>query len=135
MSENTDYTERARELFGKDRYGTDLTGIYLEEARKNYARCTLEIEDKHLNINDYVMGGVICTLIDYTFGVASNAEENNTITLSAAINYVTSTKGPKLFCEATCTKDGRKICFYNVVLTDSSGKTVATAEVNGYKTK
>lgn len=135
MAQNTDYTQRVRELFGRDRYGRELTGICIDEARENYARCSLVVEDKHLNINDYVMGGALCTLIDYTFGVAANAVENNTITLSAAINYVTSTKGPKLFCEAVCTKDGRKISFYDVVLTDSSGKTVATATVNGYRTK
>ena len=55
-----DRTEKARELFGTDYFATETTGIVIEKAETNYARCSFRIEKKHLNANHCVMA--LCIL-------------------------------------------------------------------------
>lgn len=129
-----DYTQWAIDSFSGDRYSVDTTGIRIEKVEELYARCSLTIEDKHLNKNDTVMGGAIFTLADYTFGVAANTPNTNCVSLSAHINFMRGTTGPVLYSEARCIKDGRNVCFFEVTITDSTGKTVAVVTVDGFRT-
>lgn len=129
-----DYTQWAIDSFSGDRYSVDTTGIKIEKVEELYARCSLTIEDKHLNKNNSVMGGAIFTLADYTFGVAANTPNTNCVSLSAHINFMRGTTGPVLYSEARCIKDGRNVCFFEVTITDSTGKTVAVVTVDGFRT-
>lgn len=128
-----DYTQDAIERFSHDYYAIRTTGVKIEHVDINYAKCSLEVNEDHLNTGGNVMGGAIFTLADYAFGVAANTEAAPTVTLSSTINYLSPSKGPMLFAEARCVKSGRTICFYEVTVTDSSEKIVATLLMNGYR--
>lgn len=130
-----DYKERALGLFSKDRYATETTGVVIEEVKENYCQCSLEIEDKHLNTNGFVMGGAIFTLADYAFGVAANTPTANCVTLSGSVSFTRPTKGPKLFAEAVCVKNGRRICFFDVSVTDTEGKIIASFSMSGFRSE
>ncbi len=127
------YTKQSIERFSKDNYAISTTGVKIDYADVNYAKCSLEVNDRHSNIYGFVMGGAIFTLADCTFGVAANVDASSTVTLSSTINYLSPTKGPKLFAEAKCIKSGHNVCFYEVTVTDSSEKIIATLVVNGFK--
>lgn len=128
-----DYKQRAESLFIKDRYAIETTGVVVEAVSENYCKCRLDIKDKHLNTNDCVMGGAIFTLADYAFGVAANTPVSNSVTLSSNISFTRPAKGPTLFAEAKCIKNGRTICFFQIEVTDSEGRTIATAQTSGFR--
>lgn len=128
-----DYTQKAVERFYNDNYAVRTTGIKIDFADKNFAKCSLQINDSHLNTSGFVMGGAIFTLADYAFGVAANIDCTSTVTLTSTINFVAPTKGPMLYAEARCIKSGRNICFFEVTVTDDSGKVIASLLSNGFR--
>lgn len=119
--------------FSNDRYAVKTSGIKIEKVSADYALCSMEITDNHLNGNDCVMGGAIFTLADYCFGVAANYSGADTVTLDSSISYLSPTVGPVLYAEATCRKSGRAAAFYDIAVTDSSGRLVATVKTTGYR--
>ena len=82
--------ERIREYFARDRYAA-LTGIEILEVREGYAKTHLKVEDKHLNGNNVVMGGCIYTMADFTFALAANCGESESITLNSSIVFMNDT--------------------------------------------
>ena len=50
-------SEEVKKMFEQDRFATD-NGAYIEEVDDHYAKCSLNIEDRHKNAMGAVMGGV-----------------------------------------------------------------------------
>lgn len=123
--------EEAREFFAKDKYATDATGIEIEEIGENYARCRLKLTDIHKNAVGHVMGGVMFTLADFVFAVSTNFEGPMTVSTVAQISYLNSPKGDVLFGESKLIKDGKRVCFYEVNITDNLGTAVAVISFTG----
>ena len=128
-----DYLERARALFTDDRFATEVTGIVIEDAGKDYAKCTLELTPSHMNAAGVAMGGALFTLADFTFAVAANSVEMNTMSLTSSITYLSAAKGGKLTAEASCVRSGRNTCYYIITITDESGKAVASVSTTGFR--
>lgn len=128
------HKEYAEKLFEKDVFATETTGAKIEIAEPGYVKCSLQIERKHLNIRGAVMGGAIFTLADFAFGAAANLEGMGSVTLSCSINFLRPGTGPVLYAEARSIKNGKSINFYEVTITDSDGKIVATMMANGFNT-
>jgi len=125
--------EQTRARFAGDLYATEVTGIFIEKAEKNYALCTLELEPRHKNAEGGVMGGAIFTLADLTFAVAANTGSPVTVSLTGQINYLSGVKGTRLIAEAVCKKSGRGTCVFNVDIRDELGTDVAQVVFTGYR--
>lgn len=125
--------EYAEKYFSGDRFATQTTGITIVDAGENYARCSLKVDERHLNAAGYVMGGALFTLADFAFALASNPEGQWTVSVSSTIEYLNSTRGPELSAEAVCLKDGRNACFYEITITQPDGTVVAKVLTNGLK--
>ena len=112
----------------------ETTGIVIEEADIDYAKCSLKLQSKHKNANDKIMGGALYTLIDIAFAVAANTRSTPTVTLSANIEYLSN-----VLCEgrieaiAKCVKSGGRICVFTVDVYHDSGKHIATSTMKGYR--
>ena len=130
-----DYTNEARERFKTDCFATDVVGIVIEKADVGYAKCYVDITDKHHNAENYVMGGVIFTLADFAFAVAANTGSPVTVTLSGKIDFFSGTRAKRLYAVAEIEKDGKHICFYRVTVTDDEKNVIAMVSENGYKMK
>lgn len=130
-----DYKERALELFKKDKYALETTGVTIEEVDEYYCKCSLKIEEKHLNYNGVVMGGAIFTLADLAFGIAANIPVSNCVTLSSSVSFARPAFGPVLYAVAKCVKDGRRICFYDVMITDDKDKLIASFSMSGFRSE
>lgn len=128
-----DYKQEAVERFRNDLYATETTGIVIEDVYPNYAKCSLVVDDRHLNAAGFVMGGAIFTLADFAFAIAANCGRGFTVTLSSQISYINGTKGPNLFAEARCIKNSKKICFYEIEVSDGNGDIVAIISTTGYR--
>ena len=125
--------EKAREFFGQDFYATKATGIVIEEVGDHYARCSFDITRNHQNAYGGVMGGATFTLADYTFAVASNFNQPQTVSVTSQINFIGMAKGKKLIAEASYIKDGRTTCLYEIRITDDLGTKIAFVTISGMK--
>ncbi len=126
--------EKAREIFSKDKYATDASGIVIEEVGENYAKCSMKLTDIHRNAFGGVMGGAIYTLADFTFAVASNFDkERLTASLVGQASFLSMSRGTVLFGESQLIKDGRQNCFYQIRIYDDLGKDIATVAFTGVR--
>ena len=132
MTEKTDL-EKAREFFRGDFYATKASGIIIEEVGEHYARCSMEITRNHQNAYGGVMGGATFTLADYTFAVASNFNQPQTVSVTSQINFIGMAKGKKLISESHLIKDGRTPCLYEIEIKDDLENKVAFVTISGMK--
>lgn len=124
-------TQKARDFFAKDIYATSTTGIEIDEVNENYVKCSLKLDERHMNAVGHVMGGVIFTLADFVFAVATNYNKPTTVTAVSQISYFDSPKGDILYGESKLLKDGRRNCFYEISITDNLGTNVAMVTTSG----
>lgn len=125
--------EQAREFFIKDRYAMVTTGIEIDAVGEKYAKCSLKLDDRHQNAAGHVMGGVLFTLADFVFAVASNFNQPVTVTMTSQISYLGTPKGDVLYGESRLLKDGRRTCFYEISITDNLGNAVAAVNCSGLR--
>lgn len=124
--------EKVRRFFEGDRYAVEVTGVKIDEVDDCYSKCSLELDKRHYGAHDQVMGGVMFTLADFAFAVATNTSESFTATADSHISYLTSSKGKKLFAECRKVKEGRKLCFYEITITDDLGTEIAVISTTGF---
>lgn len=123
--------EEARFMFKKDTYAMVTTGIEIDAVGDKYARCSLKLNEGHCNATGQVMGGVMYTLADFTFAVAANFKQPLTVTTVSQISYLGPVKGDTLYGESKLIKDGKRNCFYQIMITDNIGTEIAMVSVNG----
>ena len=124
--------EEVRELFRGDKFATE-SGAMIDEIGDHYAKCSLDIQDRHRNAMGAVMGGVSFTLADFAFAVAANWQEIGTVSLNSSITYLGVPRGERLIAEAVCVKDGRTTSCYRIVVCDELENAVATVTTTGYR--
>lgn len=124
--------EQAREFFAKDMYASKATGVVIDAVGDHYAKCSLKITDIHMNAVGHVMGGVMYTLADYVFAIATNRTPGMvTVTTVSQISYYNVAKGDTLIGESQVIKEGKRNCFYEITITDNLGTLVAKVAVTG----
>ena len=125
--------EEAREYFVGDRFAA-CNGITLDALDEDVCVCSVELRsDLHCNAAGGVMGGVIFTLADFAFAVASNNMHRLTVALQTSVNFMSAAKGKKLTARSRCIKNGRTTGVYVVDVTDELGTAVAQFVGTGYK--
>ena len=121
-----------KEKFIHDLFVADGLGAVIEEASYGYARCSMEIQPRHCNALGIPMGGAVFTLADFAFAVAANQEGRDVVTQASQVTFLKAARGKYLTAEARQVKDGKRVCFYEVKVTDDLGAEVAFVTVNGY---
>ena len=124
--------EEAQKFFENDTFATK-NGMKIESINEDGCVCSMDITKDHRNAYGGIMGGVIFTLGDFAFAVASNNVHTPTVALNVNINFLSSSKGTHLTATAKCVKSGRTTGVYNVMITDEYGKEVAMFIGTGYK--
>ena len=121
-----------RKMFEKDRFATE-NGAVIEEIGNLYAKCSIQLEQRHKNALEAVMGGASFMLADFAFAVASNWQNPGVVSLSSNITYLGTAKGRSLIAQAKCVKDGRTISYYRIDVSDGLGNMVAAVTTTGYR--
>ena len=124
--------EEAREYFSRDLFAASC-GMALEALTDSGAVCVMPLDGHHRNAEGGVMGGAILALADFTFTVASNNAHRPTVAQQASLNFLNGVRGTRLTAVASCRKDGRTSCVYNVDIKDDLGRDVAQAVFTGFK--
>ena len=125
--------EQMDEFFSRDRFATEQTKCRIVEGWKGHGVAEMQIEDIHHNALGKVMGGAIFTLADFALAIACSIGQDPTVNLTSSIEYMTASKGSKLTATADCTKEGRRIAFYDVVVTDDLDALVAKVSIVAYR--
>ena len=124
--------EAARNYFSGDRYALE-SGVTIDALTEGGSVCSFEITPRHRNAEGSVMGGAIFTLIDLAFAAAANNVHRPTVAQQVSVNFLSGSRGARLIATATCKKDGRTSCVYNVSVADDLGRDIAQAVVTGFK--
>jgi len=120
---------QAKDFFTeRDRFAAH-TGIKLEEVSPGYARVSMAVEDYHLNGMNMVHGGAIFTLADFAFAAAANAAGQATVSISASISFMKSSRGKILTAEAREVSASRRVVYYQMDVFDE--EKVLLARMNG----
>ncbi len=108
----------------------------LAELAAGYSRVEMHYAPESMaNIYSRAHGGAIFSLIDEAFETASQTAGNIAVALNVNVAYVSSpASGTMLSAEAREISRSRKIANYDIRVTDSNRKLVATCQAVAYDT-
>lgn len=116
-----------RERFDNSPYALHL-GMKIVELTRGYAKVKLELKREFLTWDNLVQGGVIASLIDQAFGYALNTLDNIYVAVQLNINFMSAAPvGETIFAESRVLQAGKSLGISEMIVTDSTGKTIARA--------
>ena len=124
----------AREYFKEDKFAAS-NGITIDDLYDGGCVCSVKIRDDHRNALGGIMGGLIFTLADFAFAVASNNDHRPSVSLDSDIRFLNASKGSVLTAKASIVKSGKTTNVISVIVTDETGKEAALFTGTGYKLK
>lgn len=117
--------ERRMELFLRDPYARRM-GFELLEAEPGYARVAVDLTEDLFNFAGTPHGGLLFSLADYAFAVASNSHGRVALATNVSIQFMAEAKvGERLYAEAKESHLTRRAGFYDMTITADSGRLVA----------
>lgn len=118
-------TARLQQLAARDSYVTSL-GITLLHAAPDRVAIKMTVMDEHMNFNGTCHGGVLFSLADTAFGLASNARGVIAAAVHADIAFCAPVSaGTRLVAEAVEVSRSKRVGTYRVDVKDGD-KLVAT---------
>jgi phenylacetic acid degradation protein PaaD len=122
-------------LAGKDTFVKNL-GIHVIEASPGRVVTRLVVEERHLNFNGVVQGGLTFTLADTAFGYASNSHGIMAGGIDAHIVYLEPVRmGDVLTATAAEISRSRRLLNYRVDVTRSDGVLVSKMSATALMTE
>lgn len=104
-------------------------GIKLEKVEDGYARVSMVLRENFLNFSGYIHGGLIFSLADQAFAVASNSGGVTSLALQMNINYVRPPSVEDiLIAEAKEEYLTSRIGLYQIKVENSSHQLIARAQ-------
>ena len=115
-----------------------LLDIKIEEVRRNYARLSIKIDERHIQLLNTVHGGVIASLADSAAAWAiygANDLEGTPVTVEMKINFLRPVKSGRLVAEARICSKGSRIFVSDVEVKNGEGNLIAKSLVTYYLLK
>ena len=116
----------------QDRYSRYL-GVQLCEWREGYAKAKLEVGENHLNSVNTVHGGVLFSLADSVFSVASNSHGAVAVAIQVCISYFKAVSSGTLYAEAREVSRNPKLATYLIEVSDDTGSLLALFQGTVYR--
>jgi acyl-CoA thioesterase len=104
----------------QDMYARYL-GVEVCRWSEGYAKAKLELSSNHLNSVNTVHGGVIFSLADSAFSVASNSYGTVAVAIQVSISYFKAVSSGTLYAEAREVSRNPKLATYLIEVTDDTG--------------
>lgn len=125
---------RLRRLAGQDNFNAAL-GIEFVEGGVGHVVLRLKVGQGHLNFYGYCHGGVIFTLADAAFGLATNSRESVSVAIDAHITFANPVReGDLLTATATEITARRSISTFRIQVELADGKPVSSFSGTAYNT-
>jgi acyl-CoA thioesterase len=132
FAEVTIHMDNTVSFFESDNYSREL-GIILVSASPGRATMELNITDKHRNSHGTVHGGVIFSLADEAFAIASNSHGVPSVAINISITYMKAATGGKLIAKAEEFSVNPKLGSYIVEVYDQEQEKVAIFQGLAYR--
>jgi uncharacterized protein (TIGR00369 family) len=118
---------------GADNPLLEYLGIELVDVTPGRATFRIDLDQRHLNRQGSLQGGVAATLLDAACGYAGLAAgeggvKGNAVTVMLSISYMRKVRAGRLRATGTVTKLGRTMYFSSGELVTEDGELVATAQ-------
>lgn len=115
---------RIEELLAADAYAHGL-GVELVDVRTDSITIGLEVSDAHTNFLGVGHGGMVFSLADCAFSLASNAAGDKAVAIDTHLVLTAATRpGDRLIALVTETSRGKTLGTYRVDVTRNDGRTV-----------
>ena len=124
--------ETVERFIAQDRYARYL-GAEILAWSEGYAKAKLELNENHLNSVNTVHGGVLFSLADAVFSVASNSHGHVAVAIQVCISYFTAVSSGTLFAEAREVSRNPKLATYLIEVTDGNGSLLAMFQGTVYR--
>ena len=119
-------------VFKEDKFAAML-GIVQEPCDKDgHGVVKMPLGTCHQNKMGNAHGGAIFTLTDMAFAAACKNLGIHCVSAQCSISYLAPGEGEYLRAEAEAVKVGRHLAVFDVLVTDSRKRKVATATMTGY---
>jgi acyl-CoA thioesterase len=106
-----------------------LLGIEIVETKEGHAVVKMRVQENMLNFHGAANGGVIFSLADVAFAIASNSYGQTAVGISVNINYMKAgIGGDVLLATATEVTKNPKLGLYRMTVTNQEGELLAAAE-------
>ncbi|BAU24030.1 phenylacetic acid degradation protein [Caldimicrobium thiodismutans] len=116
MEEKT-YEKVRDHIYKNDRLFAFL-GAEVTDMGEGFAEVSMTVTENHLNAADVCQGGVIFTLADLAFALASNSYGTLALAINATINYFKPAKiGDTLKARAEEFNRGKSLATYHITIT------------------
>lgn len=100
----------------------------LAELTPGCAKITMAVKQEHLNFNGLIFGGIIMSLADQAFAYGMNSLVMPSIATHFTIQLIAGAKvGDILTAESKPLKNGRRVGFCEMTVTNQEGKLIAKA--------
>jgi uncharacterized protein (TIGR00369 family) len=108
-------------------------GIRLVDWRPGHCSLSLVLEDRHLNRQASLQGGVTATLLDAACGYAGLITQDaetpvNALTLTLSISYLARASQGQVQAHGRVTGGGKRVYFASAELVADDGTVIATAQ-------
>jgi acyl-CoA thioesterase len=123
------------DFFRSDPYAKKLN-MKLLELKEGYAKTSIKVTEDMLNFHGSAHGGLIFSLADYAFAVASNSHGSIAVGLNIHMSYLAPANvNDELICVAEEKKRTTKIAVYELSIKNNTGELIATMEGMVYRKK
>jgi acyl-CoA thioesterase len=116
----------------QDSYARYL-GVEICRWSEGYAKAKLELNRNHLNSVNTVHGGVIFSLADSAFSVASNSHGTVAVAIQVCISYFKAVGSGTLYAEAREVSLNPKLATYLIEVKDESGSLLGLFQGTVYR--
>ena len=105
-----------------------MVGIEIDDIEPGRARLSLDVVEKHRQLQDIMHGGAIATLIDtaVAFAIVGTSEPGAKFTtIELKINYLSPIVEGRVIADACVIRDGKRIVVAECDVFDAAGKMAA----------
>ncbi|MGI6056954.1 MAG: PaaI family thioesterase [Bilifractor sp.] len=124
--EKNEFLRKCMEYRNRNNRFGNLVGLTITDLDTGYAKGELAVRDELTNPIHSVHGGCLYTLADSVGGSASATYGMITPTVSSDMHFLSPAMNcGKVICEAREIKHGKRLCVYDIRITDETGKMLA----------
>lgn len=111
----------------------DYLGVRLEKLGPGFCSVYLDLDDRHLNRQRTLQGGVAATLLDAACGYAGfqadiSSPPGRSVTVGLTVNYLSTVSAGRIRATGNLIRSGRSIYFCTGELVSDTGVLVAIAQ-------
>ncbi len=127
----SEYIEALKKFFKKDKF-VENAGIKIVSVDEKSAVIAADIDEKHLNANGCVQGGMLYTIADFAFAVLGNYLHPSTVTQTGQISYLRPAFAKRLIATAVEVERAGRTSVSDVTVRGENGETFCICRFNGF---